>query len=365
MVDERPDMPVANDMTAHRRLIRADNTARAVLFIVVLTTLVVYGLSHMTLLVFPILVAFILATAISPFVGWLKRRSWSPTRATVLAFVVLMIVFSSVMVAIIAATRAQWDQLSDQATQRLDEFSSWLQHGPFQVNSATLENFSSSIENFLTTRDAGGTAVEGLMALSQVLAGFVLMAVIVFFFLKDGRSMWRFFLHRLRGKQLAKARLTGIRAVEILGGYVRGTAIVALVDAVLIGASLLILQVPLALPLTVVIFVGAFVPVLGATVTGVLAALVALVGAGLLEGLIVAVVIVVVNQLEGQLLQPIVMGRTLHIHPLVVLMALTGGAVVGGIMGAILAVPLTAVGWAALKIWVPPANSGTSQPVCN
>src|SRR5699024_221061 len=255
------------------------------------------------------------------------------------------------MLAIIAATRAQWDQLSDQATQRLDEFSSWLQHGPFQINSATLENFSSSIENFLTTRDAGGTAVEGLMALSQVLAGFVLMAVIVFFFLKDGRSMWRFFLHRLRGKQLAKARLTGIRAVEILGGYVRGTAIVALVDAVLIGASLLILQVPLALPLTVVIFVGAFVPVLGATVTGVLAALVALVGVGLLEGLVVAVVIVVVNQLEGQLLQPFVVGRTLHIHPLVVLMALTGGAVVGGIMGAILAVPLTTVfGFSIIKV---------------
>ena len=148
MVNERPDMPVVSSTATHLRLVRAGNTARAVLFIVVLTALVVYGLSQVTLLVFPILAAFILAAAISPFVGWLRRHSWSPSRATALAFVVLMVVFGSVMVAIIAATRAQWDQLSDQATQRIDELSSWLQHGPLQVNSATLENFRSSTEDF-------------------------------------------------------------------------------------------------------------------------------------------------------------------------------------------------------------------------
>jgi predicted PurR-regulated permease PerM len=118
-----------------------------------------------------------------------------------------------------------------------------------------------------------------------------------------------------------------------------------------IGAALLILQVPLALPLAMVVFIGAFIPIVGATMAGILAALVALVANGPVVALIVVAVVVAVNQLEGNLLQPVVMGKSLQLHALVILLALTAGTLLAGIVGAVLAVPITAVAWAIIKVW--------------
>jgi predicted PurR-regulated permease PerM len=158
-------------------------------------------------------------------------------------------------------------------------------------------------------------------------------------------------LRPFRGERLEKARRVGFRSLEILGGYVRGTAIIALVDSVFIGIALLVLGVPLALPLAVIVFVGAFVPLVGAAVAGVLAALIALVANGPFVALMVILAVVVINQLEGNFLQPVVMGRSLSIHPLVILIALTAGTILAGIVGAILSVPVAAVVWAAIKVW--------------
>lgn len=139
--------------------------------------------------------------------------------------------------------------------------------------------------------------------------------------------------------------------MDVLGGYVRGTAIIALADAVAIGVTLFIMQVPLALPLAVITYIGAFVPLVGATVAGILAALVALVANGPVAALIVVGVVIAVNQLEGSLLQPIVMGKSLQLHALVILLALTAGTVLGGIVGAVLSVPMAAVAWAVVQVW--------------
>ncbi|HEX2248690.1 MAG TPA: AI-2E family transporter, partial [Arthrobacter sp.] len=125
----------------------------------------------------------------------------------------------------------------------------------------------------------------------------------------------------------------------------------ALVDAIAIGAALLILQVPLAIPLAMIVFLGAFIPLVGATVAGILAALVALVANGPVVALIVVIIVVAVNQLEGDLLQPIVMGNALQLHALVILFALTAGTILAGIVGAVLSVPLAAVVWAVLQVW--------------
>jgi predicted PurR-regulated permease PerM len=182
----------------------------------------------------------------------------------------------------------------------------------------------------------------------------VLMAVILFFFLKDGESIWAFVLRAFKGKNLVKARRVGERSLNVLGGYVRGTSIVALVDSFFIGLALVIMGVPLALPLAALTFIGAFIPLIGATLAGILAALVALVANGPLAALIVVIVVIVVNQLEGNFLQPVVMGQALSVHALVILLALTAGTILAGIIGAILSVPLVAVGWAAIKAW----NSG-------
>ena len=177
------------------------------------------------------------------------------------------------------------------------------------------------------------------------------MAVVLFYFLKDGDRIWAFFLRMFPDDRRDKARLSGFRVMEVLGGYIRGTAIVALVDAVCIGAALFFLGVPLALPLTVIVFVGSFIPLVGATAAGVFAALIALVANGPVVALVVVIVIILVNQLEGNFLQPVVMGKSLSIHALVILLALTAGTILAGIIGAILAVPIAAVGWAVIKVW--------------
>ena len=205
----------------------------------------------------------------------------------------------------------------DQAVKEFDRFYAWLAQGPLPVDDAMIRDAGNAAIDFATTKEAGNTAVDSVFAATQLFTGFILMAVILFFFLKDGRRLWAFCILPLKGRQLAKARLAGMHGIEVLGGYVRGTAIVALVDSVLIGLALWILQVPLALPLAVVVFIGAFIPVLGATATGLLAALVALIANGPMAALIVIGVSLAVNQLEGNLLQPLVMGKTLNIHPLV------------------------------------------------
>lgn len=344
---------------------RTGERARSILFILALAVVVIFGLLQVTVVVVPMLLALILAAAINPVVNWLRHHGWKPGWATAMTFVALLAVLGGVLWAVVSAIRSEWGSLVNQAGERTHDLWSSLKDSSLPVDDATLDQAKASLGQLLGSGQTKDTAMAGAAMVSEVATGFILMAVILFFFLKDGRTMWAFGIQKLGGRQRAKARLAGIRAMDVLGGYVRGTAIVATVDAVLIGAALLILGVPLAVPLTVLIFIGAFIPILGATVTGVLAALVALFGVGPTAAVIVAVVVVVVNQLEGNLLQPLVMGRTLQIHPLVVLLALAIGAVVAGIIGAILAVPLTAAAWAAIQVWagVPASDAGKSGMV--
>ncbi|NKX50430.1 AI-2E family transporter, partial [Arthrobacter deserti] len=150
------------------------------------------------------------------------------------------------------------------------------------------------IIDFATSAQARSGALSGLSVATEFLAGASLMAVILFFFLKDGAKIWNFLLRPFRGPREAKMRRVGTRTLEVPGGYVRGTAVVALADTVAIGAALLIMQVPLAIPLAMIVFMGAFVPLVGATIAGVLAALVALVAKGPVIALIVVAVVVAV-----------------------------------------------------------------------
>lgn len=343
-------------------LSRTGDRARSVLYILALAVVVIFGLLQVTVVAVPVVLAFILAAAISPVVNWLRHHGWSAGLATATAFLGLLVVVGGVLAAVVLAIRSEWTSLASQAGERTSDLWAALKNGPLPIDDSMLQQAEQSLQGILGSQQTEDQAMAGAARAAEMATGFVLMAVILFFFLKDGRAMWAFAIQKLRGRQRAKARVAGIRAMAVLGGYVRGTAIVASVDAVLIGASLLILQVPLAVPLTVLIFIGAFIPIIGATVTGVLAALVALFGVGPVAAVIVIVVVIVVNQLEGNLLQPVVMGRTLQIHPLVVLLALAVGGVIAGVLGAILAVPLTAAAWAALQVWagVPVSRAGES-----
>ncbi len=364
--ERKPPRPELWKDSLGRTAVRASQ----ILLILTLTVVAVFGLLQIRLLVIPVLIALILAAAIGPFVNMLRRRGWRGGLATGVAFLGLLIVLGGVITIIVLSVRSQWDELISQAAGGLDELENFLLTGPIPLDREQLNQAREAVVEFAQSSQVRSGAVTGLSVVTEFLAGASLVVIILFFFLKDGAKIWEFFLRPFKGVREAKLRRVGKRTMEVLGGYVRGTAIVALVDTVAIGAALLIMQVPLAIPLAIIVFIGAFIPLVGATVAGILAALVALVANGPIVALIVVIVVIAVNQLEGDLLQPIVMGKSLELHALVILMALTAGTILAGIIGAVLAVPIAAVTWAIIQVWtaedpnlepmnpdLPPANS--------
>ncbi len=207
--------------------------------------------------------------------------------------------------------------------------------------------------------------VAGARTALNVLAALALAVFAVFFLLKDGEQIWAWVLERTPGRRRPGVDGAGRAAWTTLTGYVVGTVMVALVDAVLIGAGLFLVGVPLWLSLALLTFLGAFVPILGATITGAVAVLVTLVTNGPSDAAIVLAVVLVVQQVEGNLLHPLVMGRAVHLHPVVTLVAVTCGTLLLGIPGAILAVPLVAVTYRVeeyLRINRRPASARPDPP---
>ncbi|MBD8045125.1 AI-2E family transporter [Arthrobacter sp. Sa2BUA2] len=333
-----------------------------VLLVLLLVSLGVFALTRISLVVIPVLLALILAAAIAPFVNWLRRKGWPGALATGTSFLLLLGVFGGLVTGIVFAIRSEWSTLVDQAAAGFNKLYDLVQSSPFAIDSDAIEDARDAVLDFATSSTVGNGAIAGLSAAGSFATGFLLMAVVLFYFLKDGDRIWAFMLRWFRGERLEKATLAGNRTMEVLGSYVRGTAIVAAVDAVCIGAALFILGVPLALPLSVIVFVGSFIPLVGATAAGILAALIALVANGPLVALIVVIVIIAVNQLEGNFLQPVVMGKTLSIHALVILLALTAGTILAGIIGAILSVPIAAVTWAIIKVWTGEDTGDPAEP---
>nr|WP_306926929.1 AI-2E family transporter [Arthrobacter globiformis] len=322
-----------------------------ILLVLAVAAVSAYGLLQVRLLVIPVLIALILAAAIGPFVNLLRRRGLPGGIATAVAFVGLLLLLAGVGTVIYFSVRSQWGELVQQASEGLSELEKFLLSGPVPIDREQLNQARDGAVQFAASSQVRSGAITGLSVVTEFLAGASLMVVILFFFLKDGAKIWNFLLRPFSGEREARLRRVGRRTLEVLGGYVRGTAIVALVDTVAIGAALLIMQVPLAIPLAIIVFIGAFIPLVGATVAGILAALVALVANGPVVALIVVAVVIAVNQLEGDLLQPIVMGKSLQLHALVILMALTAGTILAGIIGAVLSVPLAAVTWAIIQVW--------------
>ncbi|MBF4561524.1 AI-2E family transporter [Microbacterium sp. VKM Ac-2870] len=322
-----------------------------ILVVVALAAGVIWGIRQLTVVTIPLVIALILASAFAPLMGWLRRRGIPSIAATLLTLLAIAIVLTGIGWLIVWAVRDQWDELYAQAQGGFSDLMAWAQTLPLQIDRAQIDEWVSSLGGFVTSAQFGSGALAGVSAVAGFITGLVLMIVMLFFFLKDGPQMWQFLLRPFRGSAYERAQRVGDKTVTVLGSYVRGTATVAAVDAVGILIGLLILQVPLALPLAVLVFLLAFIPIVGATLAGALAALVALVANGWVVALVVVGVVVLVNQLEGNFLQPVLMGRSMHLHAFVILVALAAGTVLGGIVGAVLAVPLTAVAWGIVQVW--------------
>lgn len=321
------------------------------ILVVTVAGAVIFGIQLITVVTIPLVLALILASAFAPVMRWMRGHGVPSIVATLVTLLAIVALLGGVGWLIVWAVQNQWDDLATQAQQGFQDVVAWINTLPFAPSPAQLDEWMGALTDFVTSAQFGSGALAGVGAVANFVTGFVLLVTVLFFFLKDGPQMWAFLLRPFRGAEYERARRIGDKTVSTLGSYIRGTAAVAAVDAIGILIGLLILQVPLALPLAALVFILAFIPIVGATVAGILAALVALVANGWVVALLVVGVVVLVNQLEGNFLQPFLMGRSMKLHAFVVLVALTVGAVVGGIVGAVLAVPITAVAWGIVQVW--------------
>lgn len=335
--------------------------ALQLLIIGTVVAFIVIALLNLTVVVIPTLVAIILACALWPLVR-LCRRVMSNMLAAWTVFLGSLLVLGGIGTALVFSVINEWPTLVEQAVQGFNQLRSWVEQimGDLGLSfdQSQIDSMINTATDFLTSPEFGTGAVTTISAAGTFITSLVLLLVILFFLLKDGDRIWAFFVSWTPEHFRAQWIVSGDRALQTFGGYIRGTAIIAAVDAIGITIALLILQVPLAIPLGVIVFLGAFIPIVGATVAGILATLVALVANGPIVALIVLAAVILVNQLEGNFLQPVVMAQTLNLHALVILVALTAGTVLAGIIGAVLAVPLVAVAWSVIKVW-----TGRDEPL--
>ena len=342
---------------------RAGIRSAQVLMVTLLAVVIAYAATRVPLVLIPVLIALILAAAISPVVRWLIANRWPRALAVFACLVVILAGIGGILTGIVFLIRHQSKELADRAVAGIDQLHGFLTAGPIPLSDAQLNAAMLQAKAFFTSGAFGTEALSGLRTVGEAAAGTVLVAVILFFFLKDGDKIRVFLFGFLPREQRTKAYIAAAYSTVVLGGYVRGTALIAAIDGLIVGLALFILRVPLALPLGIFVFLGGFIPIIGATLAGSLSVLVALVSNGPVTALIVLAVLVGANQLEHHLLQPLLMGKVLHIHGLAILLALAAGAVLYGVLGALLAVPLTAVGWTVIKTWTgqnarPPVEIG-------
>lgn len=333
---------------------RVGMRALQLLLIGTVVGLVVLALLNLTVVVIPTVIAIILACALWPVVR-LCRRVMSNLLAAWTVFLGSLLVLGGIGTALVFSVINEWQTLVDQAVQGFNQVRTWAEDVmgdlTFSIDQQQIDSAIDTVTGFLTSAEFGTGAVTTISAAGSFFTGLVLLLVMLFFLLKDGDRIWAFFVSWSPAHFRSQWIASGDRAQHTFGGYIRGTAIIAAADAVGITLALLILQVPLAIPLGVVVFLGAFIPMVGATVAGILATLVALVANGPVVALIVLGAVILVNQLEGNFLQPVVMAQTLNLHALVILIALAAGTVLAGIVGAVLSVPLVAVAWSVIKVW--------------
>jgi putative heme transporter len=294
--------------------------------------------------VVPVALALMITALLLPAVDALDR--YGAARGGAVMFVVVLGICA--LVAILSFVVNQFvdgaPQLVEQVTRSIEGTRRWLISGPLhlsadQINRAG-DTVIDSLRNHQMQLTTGALSTAG--TIFEILTGVLLTLFTVIFFLLGGRSIWQFVTRLIPPAQRDRVREAGAAGFHSLAGYARATSLVALVDAVAIGSGLAIMGIPLALPLASLIFLGAFVPVVGALVTGVLAVLVALLAKGFVYALITLALIIAVMQLEAHVLQPLVMGRAVSIHPLAVVLGITAGGVLTGVIGALLAVPAIA-----------------------
>ncbi len=312
--------------------------------VLILAALLVWLVIQLHVVVVPVLVAVLVTGLIHPAKAWLVRHGWPKGLAVAVTFVGLLVAVAALVTLVVLTIRSGLDDISRRTAQAYSDFLRYLSTSPFGVSEVDVRHAIEQGTRWLEQNS--GTVLTGALSgasrLGDVGVGLVLTLFITLFFLIDGAGIWRWCVRLAPVRARAAVDGGGRAAWLSVGRYVRVQIVVALIDALGIGLVALILGLPFVVPIAVLVFLAAFIPFVGAIVTGGLAVLVALVYAGPFPAVIMLAGVIGVNQLESHVLQPLLMGTAVRLHPVAVVLSVASGSLVAGIAGAVFAVPLAA-----------------------
>lgn len=304
---------------------------------------------ELSVVVLPVAVALLLTVLLEPLVAFLVRRvHLSRTAAAAVGLLIALVLVVTLVSQAATQLFRQFPGLLAKATDGLEQTFTWFKTGPLALDESTvdraLDSLQDEITKFLQTNSSvlASGALSVTSSLISILTGSLIMLFCLFFFLKEGRRIWLWVVRLMPAPARTPVHESAIRGWVTLGSYVRTQIKVAAIDATGIGLGAFILGVPMALPITILVFFGSFIPIVGAFVSGTVAVLVALVDQGLTKGIIMLVIILAVQQLEGNVLQPWLMSNAVSLHPVAVLLVVAGAGSVAGIAGAVFGVPIAA-----------------------
>jgi putative heme transporter len=316
--------------------------------LVILAALValLWLITKLEFIVVPVALATMITAMLVPVVDWLDRRGLPRGAAVAIVILTGFVVVGGILTFVVLQFIAGAPALVQQVTVSINGAKEWLTTGVFShFSTEQLDKFSKgaidALQNNQAKLTSGVFATAG--TITEIVTGALLVFFTLIFLLQGGRNIYAYTTQIFPAHVRERVRDAGRAGFHSLTGYVRATFLVALVDAVGIGTGLAIMGIPLALPLASLVFLGAFIPLVGAVIAGGLAVVVALIAKGWIFALITLGLIIAVQQLEAHILQPLVMGRAVSVHPLAVVLAIAAGAVLAGIVGALLAVPVVAV----------------------
>ncbi|MGH3159914.1 MAG: AI-2E family transporter, partial [Streptosporangiaceae bacterium] len=317
--------------------------------------------STLRVVVLPCVVALLLTALLQPMCGWLRRRGLPNMLATWCALIAAIAVIAGLGTLIAVRTSAAYPTLLNELTHTGHQLQSWLAGPPFHIKQVRLHQLLTSAENELSAHKSlvAGTVLTGGKYAIEIIAGIILTLFVGFFLIKDGETIWLWLTRPLGEDKFDRTDRAGRAAWQVLVGYARGTVLIAAIHSVVIGLTLWIIGVPLVIPLAALVFVAAFVPLVGILVAGALCIAVTLGTKGVVAAVILLVVFLVEDQLDGHLLQPQVVGRILRLHPLAVILVLAVGGILAGVPGAVVAVPTAAAiaqAWPELRKPPDPAD---------
>jgi predicted PurR-regulated permease PerM len=298
-----------------------------------------------SIVVVPLAIALLLSALLSPAVAWLLKARMPRSLATFLVLICGLGAVAGTLTLVINQFLDGLPELTQKTSEGIRQIQDWAKTGPLHLSDAQVNQAIDNAQSWINDNASSltSTGIATAATLFEVLTGTLLVLFSTFFFLRDGRKIWRFIVRLFPVNARWSLADAGDASWVTLGAYVRATVLVAFIDALGIGIALVILKIPFPFPLAALVFLGAFIPIVGASVSGAVAVLVALVDQGWVYALIVLGAVVLVQQVEGHVLQPLIMGRAVAIHPLVVIIGIASGVVLAGIIGALVAVPLIAV----------------------